>query len=141
VTKDFHEDYCRVGYDAKWFGSCLRKFPSALKIEIVSSSKKLINIYHTTRRHIIEDSGLHTHHYYLFTHGAEPFWRSRQLCSYSRISQHFMEPEGSFNPIHNIPSYLRSILILSTHLRLGLPSGLSFWLSHQYSICIPLLPH
>ncbi|PNF14089.1 hypothetical protein B7P43_G01064, partial [Cryptotermes secundus] len=29
------------------------------------------------------------------THGAEPFLRSRQLCSYSRISQHFMEPECS----------------------------------------------
>jgi hypothetical protein len=28
------------------------------------------------------------------------------------------------NPIHTIPSYLRSILILSTHLRLGLPRGI-----------------
>jgi hypothetical protein len=28
------------------------------------------------------------------THGAEPFLRSCQLCSYSRTSQHFMEPEG-----------------------------------------------
>jgi hypothetical protein len=28
-------------------------------------------------------------------HGAEPFLRSHQLLSYSRISQHFMEPEGS----------------------------------------------
>jgi hypothetical protein len=28
------------------------------------------------------------------THGAEPFLRSRHLCSYSRTSQHFMEPEG-----------------------------------------------
>jgi hypothetical protein len=28
-------------------------------------------------------------------HGAEPFLISRQLCSYSRTSQHFMEPEGS----------------------------------------------
>jgi hypothetical protein len=27
---------------------------------------------------------------------------------------------------------------LSTHLRLGLPRSLSFWLSHQYPICIPL---
>jgi hypothetical protein len=32
---------------------------------------------------------------YLLTHGAEPFLRSCQLCSYSRTSQHFMEPEGS----------------------------------------------
>jgi hypothetical protein len=29
------------------------------------------------------------------THGAEPFVRSRKLCSYSKTSQHFMEPEGS----------------------------------------------
>jgi hypothetical protein len=28
-------------------------------------------------------------------HGAEPFLRSRQLHSYSRISQRIMEPEGS----------------------------------------------
>jgi hypothetical protein len=31
---------------------------------------------------------------------------------------------SQFDPIHTIPSYLRSILILSTHLHLGLPSGL-----------------
>jgi hypothetical protein len=37
------------------------------------------------------------------THGAEPFLRSRQLCSYSRISQHFMEPEGSL-PCSQEPS-------------------------------------
>jgi hypothetical protein len=46
--------------------------------------------------------------------------------------------------IQSIPSHsisLRSILILFTHLRLGLPSGLSSWISHQYPICIPLLPH
>jgi hypothetical protein len=29
------------------------------------------------------------------------------------------------NPIYTIPSYLRSILILSTHLRLDLPSDLA----------------
>jgi hypothetical protein len=32
---------------------------------------------------------------HLLAHGAESFLRSRQLCSYSRTSQHFMEPEGS----------------------------------------------
>jgi hypothetical protein len=32
---------------------------------------------------------------YLLTYGAEPFLRSRKLCSHSRTSQHFMEPEGS----------------------------------------------
>jgi hypothetical protein len=41
-------------------------------------------------------------------------------------------------PYH--PVSLRSILILSTHLCLGIPSGLLYWLSHQCPICIPLLP-
>jgi hypothetical protein len=38
---------------------------------------------------------------YLLTYGAEPFLRSCQLCSYSRTSQHFMEPcsqESSAGP-------------------------------------------
>jgi hypothetical protein len=74
------------------------------------------------------------------THGAEPFLRSHQLCSYSRTSQHFREPKVHYcihkNPppvrilsrsIQSIPSHpisLRSILILSTYLHLGFPSGL-----------------
>jgi hypothetical protein len=33
----------------------------------------------------------------LLTHEAEPFLRSRQLCSHSRTSQHFIEPEGSIS--------------------------------------------
>jgi hypothetical protein len=37
------------------------------------------------------------------THGAEPFLRSCQLCSYSRSSQHFMEPGGS-SPRSHEPS-------------------------------------
>jgi hypothetical protein len=28
-------------------------------------------------------------------YGAEPFLRGRQLCSYPKTSQYFMEPEGS----------------------------------------------
>jgi hypothetical protein len=36
-------------------------------------------------------------------HGAEPFLRSRQLCSHSRTSQHFMEPEDSL-PCSQEPS-------------------------------------
>jgi hypothetical protein len=45
------------------------------------------------------------------------------------------------NPIHTIPSYLRSILILSTHLRLGLPSGLFPFGFPTNILCIPILPH
>jgi hypothetical protein len=68
------------------------------------------------------------------THGAEPFLRSRQLCSYSRTSQHFMECEGSLpcsqepstgpypEPDQSSPYHFTTSL--STHLRLGLPSGL-----------------
>jgi hypothetical protein len=37
------------------------------------------------------------------TRGAEPFLRSRQLCSYSRTSHHFMEPKGSL-PCSQEPS-------------------------------------
>jgi hypothetical protein len=40
---------------------------------------------------------------YLLTYGAEPFLRSCQLCSHSRASQHFMEPEGS-SPCSQEPS-------------------------------------
>jgi hypothetical protein len=36
-------------------------------------------------------------------HGAEPFLRSRQLLSHSRIPQHFMEPEASL-PCSQEPS-------------------------------------
>jgi hypothetical protein len=35
----------------------------------------------------------------LLTHGAEPCLKSCQLCSHSRTSQHFMEPEGSINTV------------------------------------------
>jgi hypothetical protein len=40
---------------------------------------------------------------YSLTHGTEPFLRSRQLCSYSRTSQHFIEPAGSL-PCSQEPS-------------------------------------
>jgi hypothetical protein len=100
------------------------------------------NISSLNYRHTIHINSHFSETAYLLTYGAEPFLRSCQLCSHSRNSQHFMKPEGSSqcsqepsngpypepdqpSPHHPIPSYpLRSILILSTHLRLGLPSGL-----------------
>jgi hypothetical protein len=63
---------------------------------------------------------LHGSPYYLLTE-LSLSWGAAKLCSYSRTSQHFMEPEGSIpcshepptvpilshiNPIHTIPSYL-----------------------------------
>jgi hypothetical protein len=75
--------------------------------------------------------------YISLTHGAEPFSSSRQLCSYSRTSRHFMELRSQEPYLHwslswarsiqSISSHtlsLTSILIFSTHLCLGLPSGL-----------------
>jgi hypothetical protein len=60
----------------------------------------------------------------ILTYGAEPFLRSCQLCSYSRTSQHFKEPEGSsplvpilslIDPVHTIPSYLSKIYFNIVH--------------------------
>jgi hypothetical protein len=66
-------------------------------------------------------------------------WRSRHLCAYSRTSTILWNPTvhyrphnspplvpilNQINPFHTSSTYLRSILILSTHLCLGLPSGL-----------------
>jgi hypothetical protein len=71
--------------------------------------------------------------------------RSCQLCSYSRTSQHFMGPGGSSPRSHELSTgpYPESDRSNPYH-----PStswsfqwSLSFWLSHQYPICIPPLPH
>jgi hypothetical protein len=93
----------------------------------------------------------------LIKHGIEPFLKSCHLCSYSRTSQHFMEPEGSLpcsqerstgpnvSQIHSVHTTasslpLRSILILlPIYVKFPLWS-ISSWLSHQYPIYIPLLP-
>jgi hypothetical protein len=70
------------------------------------------------------------HSTYLLTYGAEPFLRSRQLCSPSRTSQHFMELEGSspcsqgpplvpilsqIDPVHTFPSHLSKIYFNIVH--------------------------
>jgi hypothetical protein len=47
---------------------------------------------------------------------------------------------SQFDLVHTIQSYLRSILILSTTYILVFLVVFSFWLSHQYPICIPRLP-
>ena len=79
---------------------------------------------------------------YLFTYSMEqsPSWEANRF-SESRNSPHFMEPEGSLlhskvpttcpypepnwsSPYPPHPTSWRSILVLSYHLRLGLPSGL-----------------
>jgi hypothetical protein len=56
-------------------------------------------------------------------------------CSQEHSTGPYFEPDQS-SPYHPTLRLLRSILILSTQLRLGLPSGL-FWFSHQYPISIP----
>jgi hypothetical protein len=85
--------------------------------------------------------------------------RSCQLCRYSRTSQHFMEPEGwlpcsqepstgphvqrdEFSPYHFILSFFK-IHFNIIHTLTSWPSkwSPSFSLSHQYPICIPLLPY
>jgi hypothetical protein len=78
---------------------------------------------------------------YLLTYRAEPFLRSCQLCSHSGNSQQFYRTRmfitvftraihwslllaSSIQSIQFHPVTLSSILVLSTHLHLGLPSGL-----------------
>jgi hypothetical protein len=81
-----------------------------------------------------------TKYIYCITYGAEPFLRSCQLCSPQEPPSILWNPKVQYrvhkspplvpilshiNPVHSIPSYLSKILlILSTHLRLCLPSGL-----------------
>jgi hypothetical protein len=80
--------------------------------------------------------------------------RSRQLCSYSRTSQHFMQPEGSLpcslvpilsqiEPVHTTRSYLSKIHFIIVHPPTSWSSqwSLPFRLSHQYPMCIFLLPY
>jgi hypothetical protein len=49
---------------------------------------------------------------------------------------------SQINPVHTIPSYLSKIHFNIVHPPTSWSSqwSLSFWLSHHYPICIPLLP-
>jgi hypothetical protein len=79
---------------------------------------------------------MRTELYYLLTHRAQPLFRSCKLCSHSKTSQHFMEPElcsqepsTDFYPEPNQsnashPFSLKSSSVWSTDLHHGLPSGL-----------------
>jgi hypothetical protein len=84
------------------------------------------------------------------THGAEPFLRSCQLCSYSRTSQYFMEPEGSLpcsqepttgphpepdqsNPYHPILSKIHFNIV---HLPTSWSSRWSLSFCLFYTVCV-----
>jgi hypothetical protein len=93
------------------------------------------------------------------THEAERFLKSHQFCSYSRTSQYFIASRRfitvltralhwspnlhQINPIHTIPVYLSKINFNIVHPPPSCSSQwpLSFWLSRQYPICIPLRTH
>jgi hypothetical protein len=94
--------------------------------------------------------------FHSINYGAEAFLRSQQLRSCSRTSQDFLEPEGTLpcteglplvpilsqtRPIHAIQFYPSKIHfnIHSTPTSWYSQWSLSFWLSHQYPICVNLL--
>jgi hypothetical protein len=58
-------------------------------------------------------------------------WNPKVHYRYHKGSPLVPGPDRS-SPYHPYPISLRPILTLSTHLCLGVLSGLSFWLSHQY---------
>jgi hypothetical protein len=101
---------------------------------------------------------LKVNRFHSFTHGAEPFLGSCQLYSHSRTSSVLWNPKvhyrvhrspplvpilSQIDPIHTILSYLSKIYCNNVHPPTSWSSqwSLSFWISHQYSICITLLPY
>jgi hypothetical protein len=72
-------------------GELLRLQEEVMKLWISYKAGNLLkssNIISDSRRPVFH--GVNS-----LTHGAEPFLRNHQLCSYSRTSQNFIEPEGS----------------------------------------------
>jgi hypothetical protein len=77
-------------------------------------------VYYNLEQHVYKIVPLYvTHWCYFLTYGAETCLRSRQLCSHSRTSTFSI----LWNPKVQYCVHRSSILILSTHVRLGLPSG------------------
>jgi hypothetical protein len=90
----------RYGCDAVEFGrkpTFLEKYRLHLHVRWVSqtSCKQRLYLYDL----LVEPED----YYIIITHGAEPFLRSRQLCSHPRTFQRFKEPEGSI-PCSQEPS-------------------------------------
>jgi hypothetical protein len=72
------------------------------------------------------------------THVAEHFLRSRQLCSYSRISEHFMEPKGSLPHSKEFTLSDTAFLgVTKTRKKLGLIFSLYPWAGYQFNSTAP----
>jgi hypothetical protein len=68
------------------------------------------------------------------------FWNLK-VYSHGHKNPPLVPVLNQINPAHTTPSLLRSISILYSHPHLSLSSGLSFSLSHQNPIRIPLCSH
>jgi hypothetical protein len=107
------------------------------------TSSTTVTFTHFAKKQVFKTQHCHLIIYLFFsvTNSMEqsPSCKAKNVLSYSRNSPHFMEPEGS-SPYSQQPATCpypepdrsrlcphptsrRSILVLSSHLRLGLPSG------------------
>jgi hypothetical protein len=88
--KDLSTNNCSPSRDSNWAP------PNALSwLRVFLSLSRQIQGEHLIRLRPLPSKSFSIHYSVIRRHGSEPFLRSRQLCSYSRTSQHFMEPEDS----------------------------------------------
>jgi hypothetical protein len=68
------------------------------------------------------------------------FYRSPGSLPYAQepVTGPYIEPDKS-SPYHPMLFILKSILILSSHLRLGRPSGLKTWITFTFEYTLELL--